>query len=539
MREGTADNIATRYPILIVLDKTTETGSYLCRMTDLVLIHPPVSLPCEPPPGLALLAGRLGAAGVRAEVIDANTEALHGILAGVADEAARDVAGRRALAHRRRALRQLRGPDAYQDVDRHRSAVDDLRRVLALAARDAGARLDLGDFQDHTLSPFFHEHLVEAARVPERWPFAGYLRGLARRVAAMAPRAVGLSINYLHQALPALALAGALRRACGDDVPILAGGGLVTCWRGRLEPDALAPAVDRLVFGDGTGPLLEVLGVDAPAPSSGTPDFSWAPWDDYLAPGRVATLSTSEGCFWGRCRYCPEAELRRSPTLHHDRDLPGVLDRVSQQTGAALVHLTDSAVPPASLKQLARRPWSGRWYGFTRFHPLLTQPDFCRDLRRSGCVMLQLGLESGSPAVLRRLNKGIDLGQASAALQALSGAGVATYLYVMFGTPGEERADALQTLRFVADHAPHLGFINTSLLNLPLSSPPEDDLARRPYPGAPDLSLYEEFSHDTGWDRRAARRFLEREFARHPAVAPVLRRTPTVFGANHAPFFIP
>ena len=509
-------------------------------MTDLVLIHPPVSLPCEPPPGLALLAGRLGAAGADVQVIDASAEALHRMLSGVPDEAARDIAGRRALRHRERALGQLRGAEAYKDLDRHRSAVDTLRRVLAMAADGAGARVDLGDFQDRTLSPFFHEHLLEAVEVPGRWPFSRYLQDLAREVAAMAPRAIGISINYLHQALPSLALAGALRRACGE-VPILAGGGLVTCWRGRLEPEALRPAVDRLVFGDGTGALLETLGLDGahPAVETARPDFGWAPWERYLAPGRVATMATSEGCFWGRCRYCPEAELRRSPTLHHGEELARVMEDVRHQTGASLLHLTDSAVPPASLELLARQAWTGRWYGFTRFHPHLTRPDFCRDLRRSGCVMLQLGLESGSPRVLRRLNKGINLQQASEALAALAGAGIAVYLYVMFGIPGEELDDAQQTLRFVAEHATHVGYINTSLLNLPLSSPPEADLARRPYPGAPDLSLYEEFSPAGGWDRRAARTFLERRFARHPDIAPILRRTPAVFGANHAPFMVP
>ena len=510
-------------------------------MTDLVMIHPPVSLPCEPPPGLALLAGRLGAAGVRVQVVDACAEALHRMLSGVPDEAAGDITGRRALRHRERALAQLRGPEAYRDMGRHRSAVDTLRRVLALAAAGAGARIDLGDFQDRTLSPFFHEHLLEAARVPERWPFSAYLRELAREVAARAPRAVGISINYLHQALPSMALAGALREACGPGTPILAGGGLVTCWRGRLEAGALGPAVDRLVFGDGTPALLETLGLDPEQADllGARPDFSWAPWGRYLAPGPVATMTTSEGCFWGRCRYCPEAELRqRSLTLHHGEALPRVMDDVYRQTGASLVHLTDSAVPPASLELLARQAWTGRWYGFTRFHPLLTRLDFCRGLRRSGCVMLQLGLESGSPRVLRRLNKGINLRQASEALEALAGAGIAVYLYVMFGVPGEEREDALKTLEFVASHAPHVGYLNTSLLNLPLSSPEEHDMARRPYPGAPDLSLYEEFTHDQGWDRRAARAFLEREFARAPEIAPILRRTPAVFGANHAPFMV-
>ena len=43
-----------------------------------LLIHPPVAKPCEPPAGVARLAGALGAAGVDCRVYDAS---LDGILA--------------------------------------------------------------------------------------------------------------------------------------------------------------------------------------------------------------------------------------------------------------------------------------------------------------------------------------------------------------------------------------------------------------------------------------------------------------------------
>jgi hypothetical protein len=32
--------------------------------------------------------------------------------------------------------------------------------------------------------------------------------------------------------------------------------------------------------------------------------------------------------------------------------------------------------------------------------------------------------------------------------------------------------------------------------------------------------------------------FLEKTFKKHPAVAPILNRTPEFFTSNHAPFFV-
>ena len=123
-------------------------------------------------------------------------------------------------------------------------------------------------------------------------------------------------------------------------------------------------------------------------------------------------------------------------------------------------------------------------------------------------------------------------------LDALRRAGIGTYLYVMFGVPGERREDAEKTLRFVADHDQAIDFLNVSLLNLPLSTPSEPGLRPRRVVRYGELSLYTGFEHEEGWPRREARQFLERRFRREPKIARILRRTPHVFGANHAPFFV-
>jgi radical SAM superfamily enzyme YgiQ (UPF0313 family) len=149
--------------------------------------------------------------------------------------------------------------------------------------------------------------------------------------------------------------------------------------------------------------------------------------------------------------------------------------------------------------------------------------------------MLKLGLESGDPAVLKALNKGIDLPTAAAALKNLKSAGIAAYLYLLFGTPAETMEAARRTLAFTADHAEEIGFLNLAIFNLPAWGADGERLDAGEYEG--DLSLYRPFSHPQGWNRGEVRRFLEREFKRDPAIAPILRRDPPFFTSNHAPFF--
>jgi len=149
--------------------------------------------------------------------------------------------------------------------------------------------------------------------------------------------------------------------------------------------------------------------------------------------------------------------------------------------------------------------------------------------------MLKLGLESGDQGVLNAMDKGIDLVLVSRVLSALAEAGIATYVYLLFGTPAETNIEARRTLEFAVRHRAEITFLNLAIFNLPVGSPEARSLEISNFYGG-DLSLYHDFRHPRGWSRRQVRQFLDREFKRHPGISPILHRDPPLFTSNHAAF---
>jgi hypothetical protein len=346
---------------------------------------------------------------------------------------------------------------------------------------------------------------------------------------------VGLSLTYLSQALTAFAMAGFLRQHL-PHLRLILGGGLLTSWmRGPSWKNPFDGLFDDLVAGPGEQFLLDAADAEPPSTHS-PPAFDDLPLKDYFSPGVVLPYSASSGCYWMRCSFCPERAEQSAykplpPTTAAD-DLQGLV----ATHRPALLHITDNALSPALLRTLASRPPGAPWYGFARVTPELADPDFCRALAASGCAMLKLGVESGSQHVLDTLAKGTDVTCVSRALHTLKEAGVATYIYLLFGTPAETEDEARKTMGFVAEHAGCIDFLNAAIFNLPLNSPDAAGLATSSfYEG--DLSLYADFIHPKGWTRGRVRRFLDNEFRRHPAIRPILHRNPPFFTSNHAPFF--
>jgi hypothetical protein len=131
--------------------------------------------------------------------------------------------------------------------------------------------------------------------------------------------------------------------------------------------------------------------------------------------------------------------------------------------------------------------------------------------------MLKVGLESGAKTALDAEQKGIDLALASRVLQNLKQAGIATYVYLLFGTPSESLTEARATLDFTVRHHEAINFLNLTIFNLSICSQQAQQLETNPlYVG--DLSLYTGFRHPKGWDRGVVRQFPAKEFKRHPVL---------------------
>ncbi len=506
----------------------------------MILVYPPVAKACEPPLGIAKLAGFLQAHGVSCDLLDANLEGTLYVLGRPVISG--DTWTRRAARNVVRNIEAVRTESLYANMDRYRRAVKDLNRVIAVYGKGRGATLSLSDYQHATLSPLRSDDLLWCAEHPEADPYYEFFSvRLNQRVAAGSHGVVGFSVNYLSQALPAFSMMGFLRKEF-PRITLVLGGGLVTSWSNVPSIDRrFSGLVDHMVFGPGEDALLRIAGGGLPSSDDAQPVFTGLPLEQYLSPGVVLPYCGSSGCYWGRCTFCPES----SRDSHYRMLAPDLimlhLSNLENELKPALLHMTDNALSPAFMERLAReRSQEGRavtpWYAFARVTHHLADPDFCKGLARSGCVMLKLGIESGDQAVLDAMQKGHDVETSGRALCALKSAGISTYVYLIFGTPEEDESSARATLEFVAREHSNIDFLNLALFNLPIYGAQSATVCTIPFSGG-DLSLYTDFAHPRGWNRGRARQFIEKDLGRHPAVRQILRNKPPFFTSNHAPFF--
>ncbi|MBF0233371.1 MAG: hypothetical protein HQK65_10095, partial [Desulfamplus sp.] len=187
------------------------------------------------------------------------------------------------------------------------------------------------------------------------------------------PDYIGISLCYLSQALTAFALAGWIR-ARFPQKRIVMGGGLVTSWMSMPTwNDPFKGLIDCMVRGRGEESLISMCNEDRGSDhknsehkdSSGyrhnpshkknqsyKPDFDFCKWDQYISPGRVLPFRTASGCYWNRCRFCPEKAEGNQYQPENNMVLLDNLQQLIYRYRPSYIHFIDDAISPSFLKAL-------------------------------------------------------------------------------------------------------------------------------------------------------------------------------------------
>lgn len=475
---------------------------------------------------------------------------------------ARDVAGHRLTALRRAIRNVSQNPpplkrwQTYRDRRVYTSSIDHLESALGLAVkRFDDVAVGIGTFSLARSKGRLESSTVLAELAETPGPFDAYFEAeLIPELARTKPTHIGVSLTFQPQAPAAFRLAALLAARLPHVVRVL-GGPLVECWSAvgvsfdrspfDLFDQVLAGSDDdmaQLIGGNCGGNWVASAGARGALAVA----LEEAPWADYMAPLPIVPVALGRGCYWRRCTFCPDYLHPRHRPCGSEALSVWLHTVASHFPRGAMLHLTDSALPPAYLEQIAvviaqdRLPL--QWHGFVRVERDLARPDFARLLAAGGCAMLQLGVESGAPALLEMMGKGAGPDLAKRVLRATAAAGIRNQVHLLFGLPGETDPERELTLGLIEEISEAVHAIHPALLNLPRRSPMHTQPDRFgitelvAFHADTDLSLYDDFWCGDSHPRTEARRWLDHRFAKSPAVRAIRAHLRTPFQANHLCF---
>jgi len=177
----------------------------------------------------------------------------------------------------------------------------------------------------------------------------------------------------------------------------------------------------------------------------------WQSLPDKIFQTGVVTMQASNGCPY-RCAFCNFTKDRRLMFMKPIDQLVSELKAVSGR-GVRYVWFSDDNFRlgkgdlTSICQRLADEDLPVQWMSFIRASTLRNVDGGL--LRRSGCIEVQLGLESADPQVLHNMNKKASTQLYHDVVRKVLAAGVNCSCYFIFGFPGETDETALRTREFI------------------------------------------------------------------------------------------
>jgi radical SAM PhpK family P-methyltransferase len=184
--------------------------------------------------------------------------------------------------------------------------------------------------------------------------------------------------------------------------------------------------------------------------------IDWTSFGDRQLGPTIQTR-TARSCAFS-CSFCNYPTRAGALTLASLASIERELDSIQRLGGVRNVVFIDDTfnVPVNRFKQICRLLIAKR-YGFNWFSYFrCSNADLeCADLMaESGCKGVFLGIESGSPAILKNMNKAATVEKYARGIQWLRQRGILTFGSFITGFPGETAATVAETVDFIRGERP-------------------------------------------------------------------------------------
>jgi radical SAM superfamily enzyme YgiQ (UPF0313 family) len=192
------------------------------------------------------------------------------------------------------------------------------------------------------------------------------------------------------------------------------------------------------------------------------PSWDLVALDRYALPlvdKRYVIVETSRGCPY-TCDFCV-APIHQGHKFR-DRSAKSIVDeieRTHREFGVNFFYLWGDTVTlnvksfTAFCDELIGRNLPIHWFGNARADNL-TDPAFVHRLKKSGCWMLALGIESESDDVRKNMVKRLERQKIQTAFKNMRDAGIRSFAFFIFGYPGETLKTMDQTIDYAIELDP-------------------------------------------------------------------------------------
>lgn len=246
-----------------------------------------------------------------------------------------------------------------------------------------------------------------------------------------------------------------------------------------------APAVDGMFVGEPEDGAVQLAKLASPSDAGAVANLTWRQPGGPIAPHRAhgsfngfldmpypawdlvplgnynlplveksyVIVETSRGCPYS-CDFCV-APIHQGHKFRERsaRAIVDEIERTHREQGVEFFYLWGDTVTlnvksfTAFCDELIARNLPIQWFGNARADNL-TDPAFVHRLKRAGCWMLALGIETESEDVRKDMVKRLERKKIETAFQNMRSAGIKSFAFFIFGYPGETLETMNQTVNY-------------------------------------------------------------------------------------------